>query len=163
LIRTFLEKIIIAAVAKNNIIGKNGQIPWHSKEELKHFKNTTMSYPIIMGRKTFESIGKPLKGRENIVITRNEELKKTFKELAVFDSLKRAYEYCEKKNFDKIFIIGGGKIYSEAINDVDKLIITFMNLDVEGDTYFPQIDENIWKITEKIDFEEFSVKKFTRK
>ena len=92
-----MKIILIAAVAKNNVIGRStGEMPWHSKEDFQHFKQTTFGFPIIMGRKSFESLGKPLKGRLNIVLTKNSKLKEKFEEIMIFNSLEQAYEYCER-------------------------------------------------------------------
>jgi dihydrofolate reductase len=157
-----LKKFIIAAISKNGIIGKEGKIPWHSKEEFKHFKNITMNYPIIMGRKTFESIGKPLPGRLNIVISRRKDLKYSFDNIKIFSGLSEAYNFCNSEKYEKIFIIGGGEIYKQAINEVDNMIITVMNLNVEGDTYFPEIDKKIWKIDSVEYFDEFEVHWYSR-
>jgi len=141
-----LKKIIISAVAKNGVIGKsNGEIPWHSKEEFQHFKSTTYGYPVIMGRTTFETLGKPLKGRLNIIITRNKDIKFDFDDLRVFNSLEEAYVFCKNKNYEKIFIIGGAKIYRQAMEAADEMIISIMNFEAEGDIYFPKIDDNVWK------------------
>ncbi len=111
-----MKIVIIAAIAKNGVIGrKNGEMPWHIKEEFQHFKNTTMGSTIIMGRKTFETLGKPLKGRENIVVTKNKELKLNFEEVKKFHSLDESIEYCKNKKYHKIFIIGGGEIYRQGL------------------------------------------------
>lgn len=155
-----MEKIIIAAVAKNNVIGNKGQIPWHSKAELQHFKKTTLGHPIIMGRITYESIGKPLPGRLNIVISSNDKLDLPDGVLR-FSNLTEAYNYCKAE--EKVFIIGGGRIYKEAINNVDKLIITVMNLEVEGDTFFPKISDSIWIVSDETKSEEFSIITYIKK
>lgn len=156
-----MKIIIISAIGQNFVIGKDGKIPWHSSEEFRHFKSATMGSPMIMGRKTFESIGKPLPGRLSIVISSNEILilpagvKK-------FSSIGAALDFCEKENQEKVFIIGGGSIYKEAINFADELIISVMNLNPEGDTFFPEINDQIWKENKTEKFEEFSVKYFAR-
>jgi dihydrofolate reductase len=157
-----LKKIIIAAVSLNNVIGKDGNIPWHSKEDFKHFKNTTMGYPLIMGRKTFESLGKPLPGREHLVVTRNSNYKTEFEKVKIFSSLDEAISFTEKLNTEKIFIIGGGEIYKAAIKYADILIISRMKINVEGDTYFPPIKDDIWKITASDKFEDFEVITYSR-
>jgi len=154
-----MEKIIIVAVAKNNVIGQNGIMPWHSKEDLKHFKETTMGYPLIMGRKTFFSMGgKPLKGRLNIILTHDQNFDKPHEDVEVFTSIEDAYKHCEKKNYEKVFVTGGGEIYKQEINKVDELLISEMNVEVEGDTFFPKIDDNIWKLVEEKHFDEFTLK-----
>lgn len=158
-----MKKIIIAAVSRNNVIGFNGQIPWHSKEEFKHFKETTTDFPILMGRNTFESFGKPLKNRLNIIITKYPEKKYEFEELKYFSSLEEAYKFCESGNNEKVFICGGGEIYRASINDVDELIISVMNLETEGDTFFPEISDKIWDVTETKENAEFTVYYYSRK
>ena len=157
-----MKKIIIVAAANNNVIGKNGKIPWHSKEDLKHFKNTTMGFPIIMGRKTFESIGKPLKGRLNIVITRNKEFKVDFGDVLIFNKLDDAFKKCEAEEYKKVFIIGGGEIYNEALKNADEIIFTKMNLQVDGDTFFPQVNLENWKLFSEERFHEFDILRYTR-
>ena len=143
-----MEKIIIAAVSLNNVIGKNGTIPWHSKEDFKHFKNTTMSFPLIMGRKTFESLGKPLPGRDHLIVTRNKDYKTEFEKVKIFNSLSDAISFSEKLNSEKLFIIGGGEIYKEAMQIAD--------------TYFPEINDRNWKISNSEKFEEFDVITYSR-
>jgi dihydrofolate reductase len=142
-----LKKIIIAAVAKNGVIGRSsGEMPWHSKTEFQHFKNTTLGSPVIMGRKSFESLGSPLKKRLNIVLTKNKELKDRFPNIMVFDKLSEVYSWCENQKYEKIFLIGGGSLFPVFMKDADEMIISIMNFDAEGDIYFPEIDDNIWKI-----------------
>ena len=152
-----MEKIIIAALSSNNVIGKEGKIPWHSKEEFKHFKRTTLGFPMIMGRKTFESIGKPLLGRLSLVITRSKNFNSNHESVKIFNSLSKAYRFCEKSGYEKVFIIGGGEIYRKAIRDANSLIITEFPFEVEGDTFFPEIDKEEWKLESKKTFNEFSV------
>ncbi|MCZ7604067.1 MAG: dihydrofolate reductase [Melioribacteraceae bacterium] len=159
-----MKKIIIVAVAKNNVIGKDGIMPWHSKEDLKHFKETTMSFPLIMGRKTFYSIGgKPLKGRLNIILTRDKSFQKPEGEVEVFSDINDAYKFCEDKNYEKVFVIGGGEIYKQEINNVDELQISEMKVEVEGDTFFPQIDNDIWEAAEEIEYSEFTLKIYRKR
>lgn len=151
-----MKKIIIAAVAQNGVIGNAGAIPWHSKEDFQHFKNTTMGFPIIMGRKCFESLKKPLKGRLNIVITRNTDYKAESEEVLLLNTLNSAFDYCETK-YEKVFIIGGGEIYNQSISVADEMIISKMKLEVEGDVFFPPIDENEWKAEKETEMGEFCV------
>jgi dihydrofolate reductase len=159
-----LKKIIISAIAKNGVIGRsNGEIPWHSKEEFQHFKNTTLGFPVIMGRVTFETLGKPLKGRLNIIITRNDKLDYRLMDLKMFYNLDSAYSFCEEQHYDKIFIIGGAKIYDQAINTADEMIISIMNFEAEGDVFFPGIDQNLWEIKTREKKQEFEVLFYTRK
>lgn len=159
-----MKKIIISAVAKNGVIGKsNGEMPWHVKEEFKHFKNTTFGFPIVMGRKTFETLGKPLKGRLNCIVTKNKNYRVPFEEVKIFNDLEESFEYLEKANEKKIFIIGGGKIYEQSIHVADEMIISYMNFDAEGDVYFPEIDKNIWEVESKDKRDEFEIFYYVRK
>lgn len=159
-----MKKIIISAVAKNGVIGKsNGEMPWHVKEEFQHFKKTTFGFPVIMGRKTFESLGKPLKGRLNCIVTKNKNYRVPFDEVKIFFSLKESLEFFEKSDWERIFIIGGGKIYDQAVFFVDEMIISYMNFKAEGDVYFPKIDKNIWKVESKDKREEFEIFYYVRK
>lgn len=155
-----MKIIIIAAVAKNGVIGKNGSIPWHSKAELQHFKKTTMGFPIIMGRKTWESIGRVLPGRLNIVLT-SKEFKPESENLIYLDSLEKALEFCRSKKYEKCFIIGGSQIYKSAINSADCMIITRMPFEIEGDSYFPHIGSE-WNLITTNNLEEFSIEEYTR-
>lgn len=155
---------IIAAVAKNGVIGRsNGEMPWHSKEEFQHFKKTTFGYPLIMGRKTFESLGQPLKGRTNIILSRQENYNPGFEEVLVMRSLQEAYEYCRNKDFEKIFVIGGGYIFPEGMKDADEMIISVMDLEAEGDVFFPEINENTWKITSRDKRNGFEIVRYERR
>ncbi|MFA5804644.1 MAG: dihydrofolate reductase [Melioribacteraceae bacterium] len=158
-----MEKIIIAAISKNNVIGLDGKIPWHSKEELQHFKQTTMSFPVIMGRKTWEAIGKPLIGRLNVVITRDQSFSTQHREIVIFQSLQLAFSYFSTSIYKKVFIIGGGEIFLEAIDKVDSLILSEMNFETEGDTFFPEIDGTKWTLDTNELFTDFTVHHYIRK
>jgi len=127
---------LIAAMAKNRIIGKDNQMPWHLPADLGHFKTVTLGKPIIMGRKTYESIGRPLPGRKNIVMSRDKDYK--LEGCETVTSLKEAIKLVE--DVEEIMIIGGGFLYTECIPQADKLYLTFIDLDVEGDTQFPQFE-----------------------
>lgn len=125
----------IVAVAKNGVIGKEGGMPWHLPAELIHFKEVTMGHPIIMGRKTHESIGRVLPGRTNIVITRNKDY--SAEGCQVVDSLANAIEVAKKsEGADEIFIIGGQQIYEEALPLLDRIYLTKVDAEVEGDKFF---------------------------
>lgn len=149
--------VIIVAIAKNGVIGKaNGEMPWHIKEDFQHFKKTTMGFPIIMGRKSFESFGKPLPGRENIIVTRNTNLKYDFDGIKIFYSLQDAVDYSRSLNKEKVFITGGGEIYNQSISFADEMIISHMKFDVVGEVKFPDFNVDDWKIIsrdEKVEFE----------
>lgn len=159
-----MKKIIIAAVARNGIIGRDdGSMPWHVKEEFKHFKETTFGFPIIMGRVTFESLGKPLPGRTNIVITANRNYETEFDGIRIFYDLSDAFSFCETQNVEKCFITGGAKIYQLAMKDADEMILSFMKFDAEGTISFPKFEESEWKIFERKKFEQFEVIYYSRR
>jgi dihydrofolate reductase len=155
---------LIVAIAQNGVIGKsNGKMSWHIKEEFQHFKNTTLGFPIIMGRKTFETLGKPLKGRLNIVVSKNQSYKTEFDEVVINSSLLEAIEHCKSINPEKIFIVGGGEIYRQAIFFVDEMIITFMKFEAEGEVKFPKINYDEWKKEKIKDHELFEIYRYERK
>jgi dihydrofolate reductase len=126
----------IWAMDENRVIGKNNQLPWHLPEDLKFFKKVTMGHPVAMGRKTFESIGRLLPGRENIIITRNREY--LCEGCTVIYSVEEFLNYCQKKD-DEVFVIGGAEIFRELIPVVDRLYLTMIHDQFEGDTFFPEI------------------------
>jgi dihydrofolate reductase len=159
-----LRKIIISAVAKNGVIGRsNGEMPWHSKEEFQHFKSTTFGFPIIMGRKTFEALGKPLKGRVNIILTKSKDLNYSFDEVKIFHSLDEAYSFCDKQKTEKAFVIGGAEIYKLAMNTVDEMLISMMDFEAEGDVFFPEIDNSKWKVESTDKRNGFEIFRYVRK
>ena len=159
-----MKVIIIAAIAKNGVIGRvNGEMPWNIKEEFQHFKQTTLRLPIIMGRKTFETLGKPLKGRENIIVTRNENLSFAFADIKIFHSLEESLSYCWKKHYEKAFIIGGGEIYRQALPLADEMILSFMKFEAEGEVLFPEIRSDTWQKVSSEDRERFEIIKYIRK
>ena len=139
---------IIAAIANNRAIGKNNQLLWHIPEDLQHFKKITENHPVIMGQKTFRSIGRPLPRRENIVLTSNKELK--FEGCHTAHSLDEAIDLASKLDQDEIFIIGGGMVYKEALSFADKLYLTKVEGEFEGDVFFPEYEEKFdCKISEE--------------
>ena len=153
-----MKIIIISAVARNGVIGRsNGEMPWHVKEEFQHFKNTTLGYPIIMGRITFETLGNPLKNRLNVVVTSNPGYTLPFEEVEIRRSLSDAVEFVSGLNPEKIFIIGGGEIYKQAIEFADEMIISIMHFDADGDIYFPEIDPGKWKEISREPGEQFDI------
>lgn len=138
---------IIVAMGKNREIGADNQLLWHLPKDLKHFKELTSGHPIIMGRKTYESIGKPLPNRTNIVISRKNDW---FEEgILIVGSIKEAIKFAKKID-ENIFIIGGGNIYEQTIDLADQLEITSVDATLEADTYFPKIDEKNWRKTNEI-------------
>ncbi len=157
-----MKKIIIAAVSENYVIGKDGKIPWHSESELSHFKRTTIKFPILMGRKTFTSLGNPLPDRLNLVLSRSSDFTILGDNSFLFNSLSKVYDFCIRNNFTKLFVIGGGEIFSQLINQVDELWLSKMKLTVEGDTIFPKINPAKWNLYSSEEFEEFIIEKFRR-
>lgn len=132
---------IIVAIAENNVIGANNQLIWHISDDLKRFKALTTGHCVVMGRKTFESIGKPLPKRTNIVISRNKDL--VIDGCTVVSSLENAISACGKD--DEMFIIGGGELYRQALPLAQKLYITWVHKKFNGDTFFPEIDFSQWR------------------
>jgi dihydrofolate reductase len=131
---------ILVAVARNRTIGVNNTLPWRCPEDLKHFKMLTMGHHMIMGRKTFDSIGKPLPGRTTVVVTRNNDL--SIGGCTVAHSLNEAIAACGGD--EEIFIVGGAELYRQALSLVDTLYITEIQQDVEGDAHFPAFDKSVW-------------------
>jgi dihydrofolate reductase len=131
---------LIVAMAKNRVIGHENKMPWHLPAELAYFKRITTGHPIIMGRKTFESIGRPLPGRRNIVVSRNTNFHAQGVEVST--SLESALALCAK---DNPFVIGGASLYAEALTLAQQLYITEINADLVGDTFFPPISDSLWK------------------
>jgi dihydrofolate reductase len=159
-----LKIIIISAVAQNGVIGKsNGEMSWHDREEFQHFKNTTLGYPIIMGRKTFESLGRPLKERLNVVITSKHDYSIPYEGVKIYCSLTEAVKSVAKLNPGKIFIIGGGEIYRQAMGFADEMIISIMKFEAEGDIFFPEIDSEIWKEVSRDKRDKFDIITYVKK
>ena len=133
---------IIAAISKNNVIGKQNKLPWHLPADLKHFKSVTMGKPIIMGRKTFESIGKPLPGRRNIIITHQQDYPAAGCD--VFYSIEDALDAIN--NVPEAMIIGGANLYAQLLPRATRLYITRIDAEIEGDIFFPKIDWSQWQL-----------------
>jgi dihydrofolate reductase len=131
---------IIAAMARNRAIGLDGTMPWHLPAELRHFKQSTMGRPIVMGRKTWESIGRPLPGRQNIVVTSNDSLQAPGCEIAT--SLDLALAMAEG---EEVMIIGGGQLYQQSLEFTDCMILTVVDIEPEGDTWFPDWNTSEWR------------------
>jgi len=134
---------LIVAKSENNVIGKNNQLPWHLKDDLQNFKKLTMGHHILMGRKTFDSIGKALPGRMSLVIS--SEPKANAEHVFWFNSIFRAIKQAERSGETELFIIGGEKIYKYALSLVDRIYLTEVQATVEGDVYFPQLSLKNWK------------------
>lgn len=141
---------LVVAAATNNAIGKNNQLLWHLPNDLQFFKNTTWGSVVIMGRKTFESVNKPLSGRINIVITQQPNW--SAEGVIVSNSLDEALTKAAETNCKEIFIIGGGQIYRESMHVADRIYLTRVHAEIEGDTFFPAINSLEWKLQSSQDF-----------
>lgn len=144
---------LIVAMAENRCIGVNNQLPWHLPEDLKFFKRTTLGKPIIMGRKTFDSIGRPLPGRENIVITRDPDWQRdgVIVVSALEAAIDSASNICARDNIDEAVIIGGAQIYQLALAYVNCMYLTRVRVVIEGDAFFPEFNQSEWKLADKSD------------
>ncbi|MFM1897561.1 MAG: hypothetical protein RLZZ385_2635 [Pseudomonadota bacterium] len=145
---------LICALSENGVIGRNNALPWHLSEDLKYFKRTTMGKCIIMGRKTYESIGRPLPGRTNIIVTRKRDYE--VENARVVDSLAEAIELAENIAFidgsEEAFVIGGAELYKLALPVVDRMHLTLVHADVEGDAWFPEFDADDWEEVSRDDY-----------
>lgn len=148
MIRTF-----IVAMAENRVIGKDNQLIWHMPNDLKFFKQKTTGHYVIMGRKSYESMGKPLPNRLNIIISRNREY--AVEGAMVVHSLKDALDFAEQQKQKEVFILGGGEIYRQAFEKklVDKIYLTEIKDTFEGDTFFPEFNEDEWKEIEREEYQ----------
>lgn len=138
----------IVAVSTNNAIGKNNQLLWHLPADLKHFKQITTGHTVIMGRKTFDSVGKPLPNRRNIIVTRQTI---QIEGCEIVSSVEAALALCADE--EEVFIVGGAEIYRLAMPLTNRIYLTRVHKEFEADTFFPEIDENDWKITSQEDFD----------
>lgn len=157
------HKVIIAAVSENGVIGKDGDIPWHYPEDLKHFKEKTMNHPVIMGSSTYRSLPedfRPLPGRKNIVLTRSGV--DADESVAIANSLEEAWNIAEEYDENKVFIIGGATIYEQTLEDADKLVLTRVHKAYDGDTFFPDWNPDNWEEIERDDRDELSFIEYVR-
>jgi dihydrofolate reductase len=144
----------IVALNRQRVIGVENRLPWHLPADLKHFKALTMGKPIIMGRKTWESIGRPLPGRENIVVTRQEGYGATGAKVcaSLEDALHVARESAERDGLDEIFVIGGETLYRQSLSSVDRVYVTEVAAEVDGDAFYPELDEQDWSEVSRQNF-----------
>ena len=144
---------LIWAMARNRVIGRGNTLPWRLRSEMQHFKRTTMGKPVIMGRKTFESFASPLPGRTNIVLTR--DVGYLAAGVTVVTTLDEALEIAGAQCFvdgqSELFVIGGAEIYALALPRADRLVMTQVHADVEGDTFFPEFDRTAWRETSRVE------------
>ncbi len=157
---------LIVAHARNGVIGKEGKLPWYLPEDLKHFKRTTLGKPVIMGRKTWESLGRPLPGRRNIVVTRQTGF--TAEGAEVYSNLQDAV--AAVKDEPIAFIMGGAQIYAEAMPQIEAAHITVLNADFEGDAFFKPLTDDEWNLVEEATFPatdthpySFSIRRYERR
>lgn len=145
---------LIVATAQQNVIGVDNQLPWHLPQDLKYFKSVTLGKPIIMGRKTFESIGKPLPGRTNIVITRQQNW--SFSGVLVAQTIEEAVVIAEQfrneqqQLSEEVMVIGGAEIYRYTLPFADRVYVTRIDIKVDGDAYFPALPESEWQLVSEI-------------
>ncbi len=140
-----MEKCLIVAVAADGAIGRAGAMPWHLREDLQFFKRTTMGCPVIMGRTTFRSIGRPLPGRRNIVLTHS---RAPIEGAVCVDTMEAAY--AAAGDAPRVFVIGGASVYKRVIDEMDKLYVTHIHTTIpDADAYFPEINSDIWAVEER--------------
>ena len=141
----------VVAAATNNAIGKKGQLLWNLPNDLKFFKNTTWGMPVIMGRKTFEALNKPLAGRINIVITRQADWKA--EGIITVKGFDEAFKVAEATNCMEWFIIGGGEIFKQSMDLIQRIYMTRVDVSPDGDTFYPEIDNSVWEMISSQHFE----------
>jgi dihydrofolate reductase len=150
--KTSLPLSLIAALAENRVIGIDNRMPWHLPGDFKYFKATTLGKPIIMGRKTWDSLGRPLPGRLNLVVSRQPGLQLEGAE--VFSSLDaaivRAEAWAHEQGVDEVMLIGGAQLYAQALERADRLYLTRVGLSPEGDAWFPEFDASQWQLTSNV-------------
>jgi dihydrofolate reductase len=146
-----IETILVAALGENGVIGRGNQLPWRLKSDLQYFKRVTMGKPIVMGRKTYQSIGKPLPGRTNIVVTRDASF--SAPGVITASTLERAMaiarEDAQKRGADAVAVIGGTEIFQQTIAGADRLVLTRVHMSPEGERLFPDIDPKLWREIER--------------
>ncbi|MBI3005172.1 MAG: dihydrofolate reductase [Ignavibacteriales bacterium] len=142
-----MKLIIIAALSRNRVIGKNGRIPWHISEDLKRFKRITTGHTVLMGRKTYESMGKPLANRRNVVLT-----SMTIPGVETFSSLGEALQGLAGQ--EKVFVIGGGELFAQVLESADEMHLTLVDKDVEGDAFFPPFEHLVGKVFKEVSGEQ---------
>lgn len=158
-----MEKVIIAAIADNRVIGKDGDIPWHYPEDMEHFRQKTLGYPVVMGSDTFRSLPddfRPLPDRPNIVLTRS-GIDCSDPDVYEAGSLGEAWNIASGLD-DKVFIAGGESVYRQCLGDADRMVITRIHDEFEGDTFFPEWQEDNWEEVSRQDGEELSFVEYVR-
>lgn len=148
-----VEIVLIAAVAKNGVIGQGNDLPFKLRSDLKRFKALTTGHPVVMGRATYQSIGKALPDRPNVVVSGDREFRADGCEVYddLFVALERAQQLAAGLGKSSLFVIGGGQIYAQTIDEADRLEITHVDMNADGDTRFPVIDDSIWQVADSVD------------
>lgn len=141
---------LVVAAAENNVIGKDNRLLWHLPNDMKFFKNTTWGMPVIMGRKTFESLGKPLAGRTNIVMTRDKGW--SAQGATVTSNMEEAMQVAAETDAKEVFVIGGGEIFKEVLPQANRVYLTRVHTSIEGDTFFPELPQKEWQLLTQLDF-----------
>ena len=159
-----MELVLIAAIAENGVIGKDGGMPWHLPEDFAHFKKTTMGHPVIMGRVNFEDVleglGEPLPGRTNIVLSRSDP--DLPDDVVIVESIPEAIEAAKSTGSDRAFVAGGAEIYAQMLPLVDRLILSELPDGHAGDTYFPKWDRSAWRMVDTDERDEFIIVEYVR-
>lgn len=142
-----MDIVLVAAIGDNNVIGRGGQLPWHIRSDLQHFKRLTMNRPVVMGRHTFESLGKPLPGRTNVIITRDLSLRAPGAQIATSldAALATARNDAKKRGVNEIMVIGGSNIFDKTMPIATRLEITHVHASPEGDRFFPEVNPAVWR------------------
>ena len=148
---TRLPLALIAALARNGVIGRDNHMPWHLPADLRHFKARTLGKPIIMGRKTWDSLGRPLPGRLNLVVSRQPGLRLDGAEVfaSLDDALRRADQWAAEQGVDELMLIGGAQLYAQALPLAERLYLTRIELEPQGDAFFPELIAAEWMCTER--------------
>lgn len=141
---------LVVAASENNVIGKDNRLLWHLPNDMKFFKNTTWGMPVIMGRKTFESLGKPLAGRTNIVMTRDKDF--TAKGATVCSNMEEAMKAAAETDAKEVFVIGGGEVYKQVLPHANRVYLTRVHTKLEGDAFFPELPATDWILLSQLDF-----------
>lgn len=142
---------LVVAASENNVIGKDNRLLWHLPNDMKFFKNTTWGMPVIMGRKTYESLGKPLAGRTNIVMTRDTKWSANGTQVA--SNMEEAMNAAAATDAKEVFVIGGGEIFKQVLPQADRVYLTRVHTQLEGDAFFPELPPSEWKLLTQLDFE----------
>lgn len=162
-----MDVVLVAAVAENRVIGSDGAMPWYYPEDLRRFKRTTTGHPVIMGRKTFDSITArldgPLPDRTNIVLTSDPSRLPEHEEVIPATSIEEAKDAAASTGDSVVYVVGGGTIYEQFLPDADRLLLTEIHAEHEGDTTFPSIDEDDWRETERERHGEFDFVTYERR